>query len=59
MHRFIDLVNTDNDIDPVLKVGIAHLWFVSIRPFEDGNGSITRAITDMLLALSEHSTKRF
>ena len=59
MHRFIDWVNTDNGIDPVLKAGIAHLWFVSIHPFDDGNGRITRAITDMLLARSEHSAKRF
>lgn len=59
MHRFIDWVNTDNGTDPVLKAGIAHLWFVSIHPFDDGNGRITRAITDMLLARSEHSAKRF
>lgn len=59
MHRFIDWANADNGIDPVLKAGIAHLWFVSIHPFDDGNGRITRAITDMLLARSEHSAKRF
>ena len=59
MHRFIDWVNADNGTDPVLKAGIAHLWFVSIHPFDDGNGRITRAITDMLLARSEHSAKRF
>ena len=59
MHRFIDWVNADNGIDPVLKAGIAHLWFVSIHPFDDGNGRITRAITDMMLARSEHSSKRF
>lgn len=59
MHRFIDWVNTDNVTDPVLNAGIAHLWFVSIHPFDDGNGRITRAITDMLLARSEHSSKRF
>ena len=59
MHRFIDWVNTDTGTDPVLKAGIAHLWFVSIHPFDDGNGRITRAITDMLLARSDHSSKRF
>ena len=59
MHRFIYWVNADNGTDPVLKAGIAHLWFVSIHPFDDGNGRITRAITDMLLARSEHSAKRF
>lgn len=59
MQRFIDWINADGGIDPVLKAGIAHLWFVSIHPFDDGNGRITRAITDMLLARSENSAKRF
>ena len=59
MHRFIDWVNSDDGLDLVIKSGIAHLWFVSIHPFDDGNGRITRAITDMLLARSEHSAKRF
>ena len=59
MHRFINWVNKDEGTDAVVKAGIAHLWFVSIHPFDDGNGRITRAITDMLLARSEHSSKRF
>ena len=59
MYRFISWVNTEDEIDPVIKAGIAHLWFISIHPFGDGNGRITRAITDMLLARSEHSSKRF
>ena len=59
MHRFIGWVNSDDNIDAVVKAAIAHLWFVSIHPFDDGNGRITRAITDMLLARSEHSAKRF
>lgn len=59
MERFIDWVNNHNDIDAVLKAGIAHLWFVSIHPFDDGNGRIARALTDMLLARSENSGKRF
>ncbi len=59
MCRFINWVNEENEIDPVIKAGIAHLWFVSIHPFDDGNGRITRAITDMLLSRSEHSSKRF
>ena len=46
-------------IDPVLKAGLAHLWFVTIHPFEDGNGRIARAIADMALARSEHSPQRF
>ena len=59
MRRFIDWVNTGSALDPVLKAGIAHIWFVSIHPFDDGNGRITRALTDMLLARSEKSSKRF
>ena len=43
----------------MLKAGIAHLWFVTIHPFEDGNGRIARAIADMALARSEHSARRF
>ena len=46
-------------IDPALKAGLAHLWFVTIHPFEDGNGRIARAIADMALARSEHSSQRF
>ena len=59
MERFIAWVNENEDIDAVLKAAIAHLWFVSIHPFDDGNGRITRAITDMLLARSERCSKRF
>ncbi|MCA9438770.1 MAG: Fic family protein, partial [Candidatus Omnitrophica bacterium] len=46
-------------IDPVLKSAIAHLWFVTIPPFDDGNGRIARAIADMALARSEQSSQRF
>lgn len=46
-------------LDPVLKAGVAHLWFVTIHPFEDGNGRIARAIGDMMLARSEKSPQRF
>lgn len=59
MERFIAWVNTEGDIDAVLKAAIAHLWFVSIHPFDDGNGRITRALTEMLLARSENCSKRF
>jgi len=45
--------------DEVLKAGLAHLWFVTIHPFDDGNGRIARAIADLSLARSEHSTQRF
>lgn len=46
-------------LDPVLKAALAHLWFVTIHPFEDGNGRIARAIADMALARSEQSPQRF
>ncbi len=59
MYQFIAWVESESEIDPVLKAAIAHLWFVSIHPFEDGNGRITRTITEMLLARSDNSTKRF
>lgn len=59
MERFISWINGDENIDAVLKAAIAHLWFVSIHPFDDGNGRIARALTDMLLARSENCSKRF
>ncbi|MEJ7693710.1 Fic family protein [Daejeonella sp.] len=59
MQQFIEWFNTNTGTDPVLKAGIAHLWFVTIHPFEDGNGRITRAITDMQLARADGSAKRF
>lgn len=58
MTRFLDWFN-NNKIDLVIKAAIAHLWFVTIHPFEDGNGRITRALTDMLLAQSDKSNQRF
>ena len=59
MERFIAWVNDSEETDAVLKAAIAHLWFVSIHPFDDGNGRISRALTDMLLARSENCSKRF
>lgn len=59
MNRFIGWVNSDENTDAVLKAAIAHLWFVSIHPFDDGNGRIARALTEMLLARSENCSKRF
>ena len=58
MTRFIDWFN-HSKVDLVIKAAIVHLWFVTIHPFEDGNGRITRALTDMLLAQSDKSTQRF
>jgi Fic family protein len=59
MIAFLDWFNTNQNIDPVLKAAFAHLWFVTIHPFEDGNGRITRAITDMQLARADQSKQRF
>lgn len=59
MKAFVDWFNKDADIDAVLKAGLAHLWFVTIHPFDDGNGRIARAIADLALARSEHSAQRF
>lgn len=59
MENFLSWVNEASDIDPVLKAGIAHLWFVAIHPFDDGNGRLTRTITDMLLAKADNSPLRF
>ncbi len=58
MTRFLDWFN-NYTMDWVVKAAIAHLWFVTIHPFEDGNGRITRALTDMLLARSDKSNQRF
>jgi Fic family protein len=58
MTRFIDWFNTQQ-MELVVKAAVAHLWFVTIHPFEDGNGRITRALTDMLLAQSDKSNQRF
>ncbi len=49
----------DTTLDPLLRAGIAHLWFVTLHPFDDGNGRIARAITDLALAQAEHQSVRF
>jgi Fic family protein len=59
MKAFLDWLNAEPVIDPVLKAAVAHLWFVTIHPFDDGNGRIARAIADMALARSEQSPQRF
>ncbi len=59
IERFLDWFNKTDGQDPVIKAGIAHLWFVTVHPFEDGNGRIARAITDMLLARSDGIPQRF
>lgn len=59
MKAFLAWFDKDPDIDPVIKAGIAHLWFVTIHPFEDGNGRIARAIGDMALARADGAPERF
>ena len=60
MANFLDWLNNGHiSIDPVLKAAIAHFWFITIHPFDDGNGRIARAITDMLLARSDNTSQRF
>ncbi len=57
---FLDWFNDEpGGIDPVLKAAVAHLWFVTIHPFDDGNGRIARAVSDMALARSEQTAQRF
>jgi Fic family protein len=59
MAHFLDWFNHESELDPVIKAGIAHLWFVTLHPFEDGNGRIGRAVCDMSLARADGSTQRF
>ena len=59
MKKFLEWFEKDSSTDLVLKAGVAHLWFVTIHPFDDGNGRIARAIADMVLARSERSPQRF
>jgi len=60
MSRFVQWFNSSEHlVDPVLKAGLAHLWFVTIHPFEDGNGRIARALADMLLARADGISRRY
>ena len=59
MDEFLRWINGEQGIDPILKAAVAHLWFVAIHPFDDGNGRITRTITDMLLAKADGMPHRF
>ena len=59
MTRFLEWFEEPGEIDPLLRAGLAHLWFVAIHPFDDGNGRIARAVTDMELARAEESRQRF
>jgi Fic family protein len=59
MDKFLNWFNNDHQLDLVLKAAIAHFWFIIIHPFDDGNGRISRALSDMLLAKAESSGERF
>lgn len=59
MHRFLEWFAQEGGIDPVIKAGVAHFWFVTIHPFEDGNGRIGRALMDLALARAESMPERF
>lgn len=57
--KLLNWIENEKEVDPVLKAAISHLWFLTIHPFEDGNGRITRAITEMILSRSDKCEKRF
>jgi Fic family protein len=59
MTKFLSWFEQPGDIDPLLIAGLAHLWFVTIHPFDDGNGRIARAVADMALARAEKTGQRF
>ena len=59
MNAFLEWFNEGPEMDPVAKAALAHLWFVTVHPFDDGNGRIARAIADLALARSEGSSQRF
>jgi Fic family protein len=59
MRQFINWFNEDSYMDPVLKAAVAHLWFVTIHPFDDGNGRIARAIADKQLSRADETAQRF
>jgi len=59
MTRFLSWYEQEDGTDLVMKAGLAHLWFVTLHPFDDGNGRIARALSDMALARSEQTSQRF
>lgn len=59
MDKFIEWFNKETQLDYVIKSAVAHFWFIIIHPFDDGNGRIARAISDLLLARSDNSPQRF
>ncbi|MDP2811829.1 MAG: Fic family protein [Rhodocyclaceae bacterium] len=59
MGRFLDWINGSSNEPPLIKAGLGHLWFVTLHPFDDGNGRIARAVGDLLLARADGSPQRF
>jgi Fic family protein len=59
MNQFLEWMNAESAQDPVIKAAVAHFWFVTIHPFDDGNGRIARALADLALARSEETSQRF
>jgi len=59
VERFLQWFESPDQTDPVIRAGLAHFWFVTIHPFEDGNGRVSRAIADMSLAKADRSAMRF
>jgi Fic family protein len=59
MARFIEWCNAEDGVDPVLRAAVAHFWFVTIHPFEDGNGRLARALADLFLARADGCPERF
>lgn len=59
MQQFFAWANADGDEPPLIKAGLAHLWFVTVHPFDDGNGRIARAVGDLFLARTDRTPQRF
>ncbi len=59
MDEFVRWINTAGDMDPIVKAAVAHLWFVTVHPFDDGNGRLCRTLTEMLLARADHTSQRY
>lgn len=59
MDAFLDWINDDVAVDPVVKAAVAHLWFVTIHPFDDGNGRICRTLTELLLSRADQTSQRY
>lgn len=59
MSEFINWLDSEKEIEPLLKAGIAHIWFLTIHPFDDGNGRIAKVLTELFLTRSDKSERRF